>query len=491
MLSNIIKASTTTSRGLFASKAIIPKFQSLRSKRFIFTKNNILLQKKQGKSTKQPQSILTDDLLTRAGIDIDDPSLSTKNGSQSIINEINREDKDDAQQQQQDNTDENQAKKFKRSRKTTTELKRERYANWFYIFSFSAIGGYALYMTRDWEDNEPQELKDKVANGYTASLMYGRFKVRFSSIFTYFQEPPFPDLLPPPPPPPYQRPLTLVLSLEDLLVHSEWTQKNGWRTAKRPGVDYFLGYLSQYYEIVLFSSNYMMYSEKIAEKLDPLHAFISYNLYKEHCVYKNHTHIKDLSKLNRDVNKVIIIDTNPDSYKLQPENAIPMKPWKGEYDDKLIQLIPFLEYLATQQVSDVKAILNSFKDKYNIPLEFHERVNKLRTKFLEEQEKRTKGNWALRLLGVANTVSSTSKFPLDLIREEGEKNYIRFMKLIEEEKEKMRIQQEKMSGQTFTLKDYVEGNIPTPEQQMEQQAKLQKEVDEIYEQRKKERGETN
>lgn len=491
MLSNIIKASTTTSRGLFASKTIIPKFQSLRSKRFIFTKNNILFQKKQGKSTKQPQSILTDDLLTRAGIDIDDPSLSTKNGSQSIINEINREDKDDAQQQQQDNTDENQAKKFKRSRKTTTELKRERYANWFYIFSFSAIGGYALYMTRDWEDNEPQELKDKVANGYTASLMYGRFKVRFSSIFTYFQEPPFPDLLPPPPPPPYQRPLTLVLSLEDLLVHSEWTQKNGWRTAKRPGVDYFLGYLSQYYEIVLFSSNYMMYSEKIAEKLDPLHAFISYNLYKEHCVYKNHTHIKDLSKLNRDVNKVIIIDTNPDSYKLQPENAIPMKPWKGEYDDKLIQLIPFLEYLATQQVSDVKPILNSFKDKYNIPLEFHERVNKLRTKFLEEQEKRTKGNWALRLLGVANTVSSTSKFPLDLIREEGEKNYIRFMKLIEEEKEKMRIQQEKMSGQTFTLKDYVEGNIPTPEQQMEQQAKLQKEVDEIYEQRKKERGETN
>lgn len=491
MLSNIIKASTTTSRGLFASKAIIPKFQSLRSKRFIFSKNNILFQKKQGKSTKQPQSILTDDLLTRAGIDIDDPSLSTKNGSQSIINEINREDKDDAQQQQQDNTDENQAKKFKRSRKTTTELKRERYANWFYIFSFSAIGGYALYMTRDWEDNEPQELKDKVANGYTASLMYGRFKARFSSIFTYFQEPPFPDLLPPPPPPPYQRPLTLVLSLEDLLVHSEWTQKNGWRTAKRPGVDYFLGYLSQYYEIVLFSSNYMMYSEKIAEKLDPLHAFISYNLYKEHCVYKNHTHIKDLSKLNRDVNKVIIIDTNPDSYKLQPENAIPMKPWKGEYDDKLIQLIPFLEYLATQQVSDVKPILNSFKDKYNIPLEFHERVNKLRTKFLEEQEKRTKGNWALRLLGVANTVSSTSKFPLDLIREEGEKNYIRFMKLIEEEKEKMRIQQEKMSGQTFTLKDYVEGNIPTPEQQMEQQAKLQKEVDEIYEQRKKERGETN
>ena len=29
---------------------------------------------------------------------------------------------------------------------------------------------------------------------------------------------------------------------------------NGWKTAKRPGVDYFLAYLSQFYEIVLFTS---------------------------------------------------------------------------------------------------------------------------------------------------------------------------------------------------------------------------------------------
>lgn len=29
---------------------------------------------------------------------------------------------------------------------------------------------------------------------------------------------------------------------------------HGWRTAKRPGVDYFLAYLSQFYEIVLFTS---------------------------------------------------------------------------------------------------------------------------------------------------------------------------------------------------------------------------------------------
>ena len=30
--------------------------------------------------------------------------------------------------------------------------------------------------------------------------------------------------------------------------------EHGWRTAKRPGVNYFLAYLSQFYEIVLFTT---------------------------------------------------------------------------------------------------------------------------------------------------------------------------------------------------------------------------------------------
>lgn len=105
--------------------------------------------------------------------------------------------------------------KTRRKRQTSTDIKREKYANWFYIFSLSALTGTAIYMARDWEPQESEELKKDIDNGYTLSLMYKRFKARFNSMFTYFQEPPFPDLLPPPPPPPYQRPLTLVITLED------------------------------------------------------------------------------------------------------------------------------------------------------------------------------------------------------------------------------------------------------------------------------------
>lgn len=39
-------------------------------------------------------------------------------------------------------------------------------------------------------------------------------------------------------------------------------------------------------------------------------------------------------------------------------------------------------------------------------------------------------------------------------------------------KEKIRIQQKWISGNISTLNDYVESNVPSPEQQMERQAKL-------------------
>jgi import inner membrane translocase subunit TIM50 len=75
----------------------------------------------------------------------------------------------------------------------------------------------------------------------------------FSELSDYFSKPAFKLLLPDPLPPPHQRPYTLLVDLEDMLVHSSWDRTYGWRTAKRPGVDYFLGYLSQFYEIVLFT----------------------------------------------------------------------------------------------------------------------------------------------------------------------------------------------------------------------------------------------
>ncbi len=53
---------------------------------------------------------------------------------------------------------------------------------------------------------------------------------------------------------------------------------------------------------------------------------------------------QDLTFLNRDLSKVVMLDTDPDHVSLQAENAIVIPKWKGNPRDKgLVAMIPFLE----------------------------------------------------------------------------------------------------------------------------------------------------
>ena len=58
---------------------------------------------------------------------------------------------------------------------------------------------------------------------------------------------------------------------------------------------------------------------------------------------KNGFLFQDLTHLNRSLNRVIIIDTDPASVKLQQENSIVLNKWTGDiYDNSLNDLASFL-----------------------------------------------------------------------------------------------------------------------------------------------------
>ena len=44
--------------------------------------------------------------------------------------------------------------------------------------------------------------------------------------------------------------------------------------------------------------------------------------------------LQDLSCLNRDLSRVILVDVNKDSYKLNPRNGMTLKKWNGKDDDR-------------------------------------------------------------------------------------------------------------------------------------------------------------
>ncbi|MCL7039978.1 hypothetical protein MKW94_005715, partial [Papaver nudicaule] len=73
-----------------------------------------------------------------------------------------------------------------------------------------------------------------------------------------FTEPTSEKLLPDMHPAEAPHVMTLVLDLNETLVHSDWKRERGWRTFKRPGVEAFLEHLAQFYEIVVFSDQLQM-----------------------------------------------------------------------------------------------------------------------------------------------------------------------------------------------------------------------------------------
>lgn len=172
---------------------------------------------------------------------------------------------------------------------SSSDRRRQKYANYMFGASLVGMAGGIVYLGRNWEEEDMRRHPD-VPNGWGLGLWWNRASTRMREVLTYYHEPAFEKLLPDPDPL-IERPYTLVLSLEDLLVHSEWSREHGWRLAKRPGVDYFLRYLSQYYELVLWTSVPFAIAEPIIRKLDPFHIIV-WPLFREATKYKDGEVIK-------------------------------------------------------------------------------------------------------------------------------------------------------------------------------------------------------
>ena len=94
--------------------------------------------------------------------------------------------------------------------------------------------------------------------------------------------------------------------------------------------------------------------------------------------------MKDMSQLGRRIEDVILIDNSPNSYRLQPENAIPIISWFDDLADReLYRLTPLLVGLS--RVPDVREVLGKVHADHNLDLSLAESMV---TKILKEAEQR-------------------------------------------------------------------------------------------------------
>lgn len=90
---------------------------------------------------------------------------------------------------------------------------------------------------------------------------------------------------------------------------------------KRPYVDDFLKRMGELYECVLFTASLAKYADPVADLLDRWGVFRA-RLFRESCVFHRGNYVKDLNKLGRELQNIVIVDNSPASYIFHPDNAV-------------------------------------------------------------------------------------------------------------------------------------------------------------------------
>jgi len=176
-----------------------------------------------------------------------------------------------------------------------------------------------------------------------------------------------------PPRPEHKTRKCLILDLDETLVHSSFKilhqadftipveiegQYHNVYVIKRPGVDQFMKRVGELYEVVVFTASVSKYGDPLLDQLD-IHNVVHHRLFRESCYNHQGNYVKDLSQVGRDLKDTIIIDNSPTSYIFHPHHAVPISSWFSDaHDNELLDLIPVLEDLAGDQVSDVSLVLD-------------------------------------------------------------------------------------------------------------------------------------
>ena len=202
---------------------------------------------------------------------------------------------------------------------------------------------------------------------------------------------------------------TLLLDLDETLVHSSFTpfEKNdivlnvdfegvmyNIYVLVRPDAELFIKTVAKFYEVVIFTASISKYASPLLDILDK-EKNIKYRLYRDQCTFINGIYIKDLKKCNRSLKDLIIVDNSPLAYTFDADNGLPIKTWIEDRDDReLMKLVPILEFLS--KTKDVRKFIDQFVYNNKILYDEANEIIKMKeiidAKFNNKNDKDNNGN---------------------------------------------------------------------------------------------------
>lgn len=117
----------------------------------------------------------------------------------------------------------------------------------------------------------------------------------------------------------------------------------------------FLNWAKEEFELVVFSAGRKEYIVPLMKKLDPEGNIFRQVFHREHCVPTTEgvvsggdgggepSYLKDLHVLNKPMERVILVDNSAHSFRLQPNNGVPITSFFSDKEDKA--LLSLKEYL--------------------------------------------------------------------------------------------------------------------------------------------------
>jgi Dullard-like phosphatase family protein len=159
---------------------------------------------------------------------------------------------------------------------------------------------------------------------------------------------------------------SLVLDLYETLINFKPRNngEEGGILRIRPGINEFLDEVGKYYELIIFTTATQDYADALIDEVEDNKIYFDHRLYREHAVIIDNDFVKDLTRIGRPLDKIIIVDNMPQNFRLQKENGIIIKAFWGEddHDTALLDLYPILVNIA-KEGGDVRKSLVKYKDE--------------------------------------------------------------------------------------------------------------------------------
>ena len=163
-----------------------------------------------------------------------------------------------------------------------------------------------------------------------------------------------------------QKKFSLVLDLDETLISFKLDPNNDNKgiIRFRPYLDSFLQKVKEKYELIVFTSGTKDYADPLEDAIEQDRKYFDARLYREHTIACGKDIVKDISRIGRPLDKMIIVENIPQNYRLQKENGILIKSFYGEdiYDTALASLGDILVKIANE-FNDVRIGIMKYKDE--------------------------------------------------------------------------------------------------------------------------------